>query len=701
VVNLGTISAPAEATASIRMSAEDEALGLTAKPAFPSTNEENSPLTTVREISDDLKGLWDEGAMPIKQRRFRVKLGYTYGLSVSLNQILAGHLKAALQIKFFMFRKRWSKYLVNFGDGISLGEHKLIGGEGNLALEAALPWGTLQVPSPFVQFRYLDPLPDGFIGAAAGALPSFDIPVGKLGNLGWDSPRFRDIPLSPEDLSSLGGLAAALEAVGVDLGSLNLSDLGKLGITLDKLSGVELTVGDLDALDLSLADLARLGIELPRLATERLNLSALSVAHLGVLGLTPERLAKLEVDWRDLPELAYLLGRIELPQALRDSGADLSALTLPDFQRIGFPIDRFRGWPLTGRHVAALGLTTAELGRLGVDLSGFDLSIDGDPESFLSRGLDLSGLSLASLGQLGLSLGELDGIGVDSTRLLELNTALGYTDIRTALAAAGVDLQHVTVADLGKLGAQLDKITGKLSSSTLELDTSDLIKLGLGRELSQLPRIGDGCTPSVQLATERVGSFFYERQCQCRALFDPALPYEKGEQSCTVDADCCAAAPHCSSTKQDGFKVCSATPNAACGPAGVFVKPVTDHARPADCPTRVNNVCTPGDIEELVIPMTFDAPVCGYRVFLESRDGTPASMDDRGFVVDTRTGLSKKVTDDPLCGQGRTGLLPGPTEVTEYVRQTSDRKLELKLRSEDVCGTSLGWANLQLRYEVR
>lgn len=699
VVNLGTISAPAEATASIKMSAEDEALGLTAKPSFKN-GDANASVTTVREISDDLKGLWDESAPPIKQRRFKVRLGYTYGLSVALNQILAGHLKAALQIKFLWIRKRWSKYLVNFGEGISLGEHKLIGGDGNVALEAALDWGTLQAPSPFVKLRYLEPLPNGFIGAAAGALPNFDIGVGKLGNLGWSSPRLRDITLSPEDLSSLGGLASALEAAGIDLGNLELSDLARLGITLDRLTGVPLTVGDLAALDLSVADLARLGIELPQLATDRLDLAGVSVAHLGVLGLTPERLGKLEFDWRDLPELAYLLRRVELPQALRDAGADLSNLTMPDFQRIGLPIDRFRGWPLTGQNVEALRLTSAELGRLGVDLSGLDLNIDGDPASFLERGLDLSGLSLASLAQLGLSLGDLNEIAVDSARLLELNTALGYTDIRTALAAAGVDLEHITLADLGKLGAQLDTLTGKLSSADLGLNASDLIKLGLGHELSQLPSIGPGCTPTAAIATDRVGQFFYERQCECRPAFDAALPYTKGEQSCTVDADCCAAAPHCSATRQPGFKVCSATATGTCGPTAVVLADVTNSARAANCPTKVGNVCTPADFEEVTIDRQFGSKICGYRVFLESRDATAASMDDRGFVVDTLTGLSKKVTDDPICGQGRTGLLPGPTDVTDYVRLTAGNKLRLKLRSEDVCGTSLGWANLRLRYEV-
>lgn len=686
VVNLGTISAPAEATASIKMSAEDEALGLTERP--DKTSGSNKAVTSFRELSDDLKGIWDGKAPPIPQRRFNVNLDYNYGLSVGIDQILAGHLKADLQIRFLFFKKRWSKYLANFGNGFSLGKFKLIGGEGDLALHANVPWVKLQMPSPFVNFRYLDALPEGVIGALPGELPNFDIPVSRLGNLGWDSELFDNITVSAAELSSLGGLAAALEAKGIDVSKLTLADLTSLGITLDKLSGVPLTVADLDALKLSLADLASLGIELPQLASDRLDLRGFSLAHVGALDLPNTRLSKLQIDWRDLPELSYRLRRTELAQALRNAGVDLTNLTLPDFFKLsGITIDSFRAWPLTAQHVATLELTTAELKKMGIDLTGFNLRIDGDPETFVARGLDLSSLSLASLSKLGLDLSKLGAIAVDAQRLLELNTALGYSDIRTLLAAAGVtDLEHVKLSDLGKLQDGLDTITGKLSSSKLGLGASELVKLGYGSELAGL-QIGSGCAKTQELDTGLVGKFFYERQCACRAPFDDKLPYEKGEQSCNEDADCCGAAPFCSGAVKPGYNVCSTTPSKCGAPQTVTVS-VDDHNE-----SPISKFDTLTDL----ISKDYGAgpKICDYHVYIES-----GSFDDRGAVrYPGADAAFTTITNEPVCADHVLGVIDGRVDVTNFVRQDG-RKLDFQLQAQDECGTNVGYGGVNVTYEV-
>lgn len=692
VVNLGTISAPAQATAAIHMSAEDEAIGLTARPTTVSGP--NAAPTTFRELPDDLKGLWDGKELPIKQRRFNVSLDYKYGLSVGIDQVLAGHLKASLQIKFLFFKKRWSKYLVNFGNGFSLGHYRLIGGKGDVALHAQVPWATLQMPSPFVNFRYLEPLAEGLIGAEVEDLPRFDIPVAQLGSLGWDSDRFKNITLSLEDLSALGGLSAGLQAKGVDISKLQLSDLSVLGITLDKLAGVPLLLGDLDALELSAAELALLGIELPLLAPERLGLRGFSLAHVGALDLPSDRLSKVQVDWRDLPELSYRLRRPELAQALRNAGVDLTNLTLVDFFKLsGLTIDSFRAWPLTPQHVTALGLTTSDMQKMGIDLTGLDLRIDGDPAAFEGRGLDLSGLSLASLAVLGLGLDDLAGVAVDAARLLELNTALGYSDIRTALAAVGVtDFEHIKLSDLGKLEAGLDGVKSKLSSSALGLGVSDLVKLGFGDELAKLD-LGSICEKRP-LDTQRVGQFFYERQCQCRALFNESLPYTQGEQSCSVDADCCTSAPYCSSTVKQGFKVCSTTPSSQCGTQQDFTVKVEDTGRIVDFQ---------GEIMDRIISQDFGdkPPICKYEVFLESRDGKVGTFDDRGAVRFPGADVAaKQITNEPNCFGGVLGTISGRVNVTDYVRKTGN-KLELELEAQDKCGTNVGWSGLQLTYEMQ
>lgn len=691
LVTLGTVSAPANATASLNLAVEDETVSLKPQPGTPPLAIPSSP----REIADELKGLWDGGELPIKQRRFRIGLGYKYDVSVAVNHILAGHLTAALQIKFWLFKKRWSKKLIDFGDGLDLGgPHRL------MADDREFSWGTLEMPSPFVNFRYLDYLPADVF---EGKVPLVDVPLSSLGNLDWDSPRLSGITLSRASLSRLGGLGSALAAKGFDLNALKLSDLASLGYRLDQLSGVPLSVDDLAALHVSAADLARLGIELPRLSTDHLDLAGISVAHLGALNLPTTRASQVKVDWRDLPDLGACLRLTNLPQLLRDAGLDLAHLTLPDIQKLGVEIEAFRCWPLTAQHVASLALTTAELKTLGVDVSGINLDMDGDPASILMRGVDLSGLSLASLATLGYDLSRLTSLPVSSQRLEQLTKALGLTDITTALAAVGVDPDHVHASDLVKLGGQLDAIAGTLSSDDLQLDASELIKVGLGAKLKDVTGKVFKCEKPVALDTSKVGKFFFDRQCvQCKPLFNSELPYKNGEQSCSTDADCCSPA-HCLPNAALGTSVCSSCPAGGCLQDEDVWDVLDDFGRTVPgCTTSNAGHCAGSDSEELLIVKDLNdvAPISSFEAFILPRVERTGLFDDRGFVVSTSTGVKKQVTGDPICGGATVGTLREPVEITQLLTKIGTNKYQFKIRAEDVCGTSIGWAGIQIHYRI-
>jgi hypothetical protein len=47
-----------------------------------------------------------------------------------------------------------------------LGTRALLAGENDVALVGGIPWGTIQAPSPFIGFRYLERLPAGLIGSS-------------------------------------------------------------------------------------------------------------------------------------------------------------------------------------------------------------------------------------------------------------------------------------------------------------------------------------------------------------------------------------------------------------------------------------------------------------------------------------------------------------------------------------------------------
>jgi len=724
IVNLGTVSAPANASALVNASAEDENVRLTSPDdETPATiaadvsalKDANVTRVAVREIAQDLKGLWDEGELPIKQRRLHVNLGYRYGLATSINQVLAGHLKLALEIRFWRWHKRWSKYLVNFGQGIDLGEHTIFGKGGDV-LDLNIPWATLQAPSPFVGLRYLEHLPDG-VAMASGQtlldhLPNLKIPVGKLSNLGWSVDQISGISLDRAQLMALGkrlgygDLAGDLALKGVDLSNLHLSDLAKLGFSLDKFGSVPLTAEGLDALHLSASQLALLGIELPALATDRLDLSEVSLAHLGQLGLDPVRLDRVTIDWRDLPDLTYALDALNLTHDLRNSGANLMALHLSDFEKIGIHLAAFRTWPLEPDDVVALALTTSELIKLGVDTSGLGTQMDGDPSSLLQRGLDLSRLTVADLSKLGFTLADV-AVPVAQEQLLDLSAALGYPDIQSALAAVGVtDLDHVSLAARAPLHVGLDQISElDLSSAQAALLTaSDFVKLGYGSALSGIQGLAGSCT-GLEVNKQFVGEFFYDSECTCRKNFDRAQPYEHGEQACSSDANCCdhAAGAQCVFSDVAGHNVCSSCSNGECD-SMVLVEPIDNYSRV---------IASVGETAEAPVYHDFGRRVASVTAELLNPNGT-GFFDDGGSIRNPLDNTLETVTilEKPgdLCG-GKVAH-PIPTYAIQGARVLDDpisggpsrvpaSQVGFYLRATDKCGSNVGWGNLKVRWTVK
>jgi uncharacterized protein YjbI with pentapeptide repeats len=722
VVNLGTLSVPAQATASIKVSAQNENVSLE-----PQLEDIRGRLPgPVRELSDKLKGFWDGAPLPIQQRRFKVDLGYTYGLKLKANEILAGHLRASLQIKFAFWRKRWSKYLVNFGSGIDLGTRTLLAGENDVALVGGIPWGTIQAPSPFIGFRYLERLPAGLIGSSpseiAAKLPGYELPIPKLASLGWDTSRISGITISAGDLSEIGkrlgyrDLLEELQATGIDIANLKLADLTALGYDLSALRGAPLTLSDLQVLNLSLDDLAVLGINLPGLALDRIDLSRVSVAHLERLALSTERLARLEIEGADLPELAKLLGRLDLETELATAGVNLNVLALPDLQRAGIALTELRGMPLTMAHVDALALSPAELRRIGAGLSGIALDMD-DPDVLFQSGLDLSGISLADLARIGKTLSDLTAISLDPSRLLDISSALGIPDIRSALRGVDVDPSNATVADLGKIGIELADLGDiGIDLASLKLSAQDLIEAGLGRELSGLTGFSGTCT-KASLSTGRVGDFFYDHQCTCQPAFDYSKKYDQGEQDCSNSSDCCDGLTCAPSTVSGGRPVCR-----DCGPDGSGCKTtqVTVEKDIDDSCACVNTQKTDCDAScklasgakttavfdmytdmTLDIGHTFPAPVLTYRVFLDRSGDENGTVDDSGYVHKpsaTNFFDALPISSGYVCGASQIGTLLAPMDITSMVELMPGNELRFRLRAHDECGTALGWSNIKVRY---
>jgi hypothetical protein len=644
IVNLATLQMPAEATAKISVSADD------APVADSATRDETCAPTDVacatrqsaREVADDLKGLWDGELM--KQRRFAVHVGYTYGVGFKADEVLAGHLKAALKVKFLWFKRQWRKTLVDFGRGTTLAERTLIGDEGSTAWTGSVPWGTLQMPNPFLRFRYLERLSEKLAGADVGdlldaglSIPTLHVP--DLARLDFGLPDLSGIHVPRGDLPSIGrrlgfeDMAGRLAARGLDLDSLSFADFAAIDLELADFDGVPLELDHLRALSLDVPQLAELGINVSTVAPELpglLNVSGRSLADLSSLGLDLGDLEEVEIDWRHLPRLGWHLNRPELGLDLIDSGADWTSLRLRDFERLGFDISDFGAWPLTDRDVVALGLDLQDLMTVGVDLSGLQLDLD----RLEARGLDLSELRVSDLARLGLTLADLGSINVPRAELARLSTELEFPDIQLELEAQGKNLDDLRLSDFAGVGATLldfpELSLGSAELRGLNLDQSHLLKLGF--DLSSVDTDGlPDVTCNASVSTARVGKFFYDRQCTCRPEFDATKPYAEGQQSCVSDADCCAAAPYCSLDATAGHHVCSrcAPGDTSCGPQPSTYECVLDVTTgQTDCSGAVQvteYVPIPGGVPTALVRLDF----AGFDHFAM----TAALCDHAGWVI--------------------------------------------------------------------
>jgi Ca2+-binding RTX toxin-like protein len=77
-------------------------------------------------------------------RKYNFQFDYSYGVTLTVNNILDGHIDAALKIKFLFFSKKWSKQIVSFKSGLSIGPTNLIGGG---SYDDATKKHQVQVPS--------------------------------------------------------------------------------------------------------------------------------------------------------------------------------------------------------------------------------------------------------------------------------------------------------------------------------------------------------------------------------------------------------------------------------------------------------------------------------------------------------------------------------------------------------------------------
>lgn len=77
-------------------------------------------------------------------RKYNFQFDYSYGVTLTVDDILDGHIDAALKIKFLFFSKKWSKQIVSFKSGLSIGPTNLIGGG---SWDAAHKKHQVEVPS--------------------------------------------------------------------------------------------------------------------------------------------------------------------------------------------------------------------------------------------------------------------------------------------------------------------------------------------------------------------------------------------------------------------------------------------------------------------------------------------------------------------------------------------------------------------------
>jgi Ca2+-binding RTX toxin-like protein len=108
-VTLGNVNVPATVAAGLKLTSERDERPLPADISGLSNGEVKFPR--------DFGG----------PRKYNFQFDYSYGVTLSVQDILDGKIGAALKIKFLFFSKKWSKQIVSFKSGLSIGPINLIG----------------------------------------------------------------------------------------------------------------------------------------------------------------------------------------------------------------------------------------------------------------------------------------------------------------------------------------------------------------------------------------------------------------------------------------------------------------------------------------------------------------------------------------------------------------------------------------------
>ncbi len=132
-INLGYVSVPATAGASIDVQAERD----------------------LRPLPEDLASLASSTPL-VDPQQYHFYLGYDYGLKATLSEVLSGYLAAKVRVKIAFFHKSWSKRLVTFPSPLEPKTLNLVSdGSGNTA-SGLVDWCVVQMPTPFVGLTQLE-----------------------------------------------------------------------------------------------------------------------------------------------------------------------------------------------------------------------------------------------------------------------------------------------------------------------------------------------------------------------------------------------------------------------------------------------------------------------------------------------------------------------------------------------------------------
>src|SRR5205085_2290641 len=109
-----------------------------------------------------------DGTANLDPTEYEFLLHFDYSAQVILNQILSGRLDARVKVEFrpaglfggLAYAKQWSRPIVDFGNGFSLPPLNLIQGSSGEVPSGFLSWATVQMPTPWVPLRRLDPPAD-------------------------------------------------------------------------------------------------------------------------------------------------------------------------------------------------------------------------------------------------------------------------------------------------------------------------------------------------------------------------------------------------------------------------------------------------------------------------------------------------------------------------------------------------------------